>query len=107
MKGQNRKFTEKFQSWMGSSAEINSVIVTLALKVLFLHKFSGLSVDFKLVYVVELAGKTPLFSFLKVIAESLSVVSKCILTVTLVVLYPQWGLYIFSLAQVSLCSIFL
>lgn len=40
VKGKNRKFTEKFQSWMGSSAERNSVIVTLALKVLFLHKFS-------------------------------------------------------------------
>lgn len=53
-----------------------------------------------LLKVVNLA-KHSVFSFLKVIAESLSVVSKCVLTVVLVILYPQWGLHIFSLAQVS------
>ncbi|KAM4654605.1 LOW QUALITY PROTEIN: man(5)GlcNAc(2)-PP-dolichol translocation protein RFT1-like [Amazona ochrocephala] len=40
-----------------------------------------------------------------VIAESLSVVSKCILTVILVVLYPQWGLYVFCLAQLLYASV--
>ncbi|NWS63145.1 RFT1 protein, partial [Chunga burmeisteri] len=71
-------------------------------------------VAFGLSAIIELLGEpfwvlaqAHLFVRLKVIAESFSVVSKCILTVILVVLYPQWGLYIFSLAQVSfLCSLF-
>ncbi|NXQ83512.1 RFT1 protein, partial [Nyctibius grandis] len=63
-------------------------------------------VAFGLSAIIELLGEplwvlaqAHLFVRLKVIAESLSVVSKCVLTVILVVLYPQWGLYIFSLAQ--------
>ncbi|XP_042195503.1 protein RFT1 homolog isoform X3 [Callorhinchus milii] len=36
---------------------------------------------------------------LKVISESLSMVTKCVLTVVLVMVVPQWGLFIFSLAQ--------
>ncbi|KAL2299712.1 hypothetical protein Nmel_012557 [Mimus melanotis] len=63
-------------------------------------------VAFGLSAIIELLGEpfwvlaqAHLFVRLKVIAESLSVVSKCILTVTLVILYPHWGLYIFSLAQ--------
>ncbi|KAG8128255.1 hypothetical protein E2320_015119, partial [Naja naja] len=42
---------------------------------------------------------------LKVIAESLSILCKCVLTVLLVVLYPHWGLYIFSLAQLLYTTI--
>ncbi|KAK9406264.1 protein RFT1 like [Crotalus adamanteus] len=42
---------------------------------------------------------------LKVIAESLSILCKCFLTVLLVVLYPHWGLYIFSLAQLLYTTI--
>ncbi|KAJ6668366.1 hypothetical protein lerEdw1_015743 [Lerista edwardsae] len=63
-------------------------------------------IAFALSAVVELLGEpfwvlaqVHLFVRLKVIAESLSVISKCILTVFLVILYPHWGLYIFSLAQ--------
>ncbi|XP_053932952.1 protein RFT1 homolog isoform X1 [Cuculus canorus] len=63
-------------------------------------------VAFGLSAVVELLGEpfwvlaqAHLFVRLKVISESLAIVSKCILTVILVVLYPQWGLYVFSLAQ--------
>lgn len=69
-------------------------------------------VAFGLSAVVELLGEpcwvlaqAHLFVRLKVIAESLSIVSKCILTVVLVVLYPQWGLYIFSLAQLFYTSV--
>uniref|UniRef100_A0A8C6J7U2 Protein RFT1 homolog n=1 Tax=Melopsittacus undulatus TaxID=13146 RepID=A0A8C6J7U2_MELUD len=69
-------------------------------------------VAFGLSAIVELLGEpfwvlaqAHLFVRLKVIAESLSVVSKCILTVILVVLYPQWGLYIFSLAQLLYTSV--
>ncbi|XP_075015333.1 man(5)GlcNAc(2)-PP-dolichol translocation protein RFT1 isoform X2 [Calonectris borealis] len=69
-------------------------------------------VAFGLSAVIELLGEpfwvlaqAHLFVRLKVIAESLSVVSKCILTVILVVLYPQWGLYIFSLAQLLYVSV--
>ncbi|XP_032628795.1 man(5)GlcNAc(2)-PP-dolichol translocation protein RFT1 isoform X1 [Chelonoidis abingdonii] len=69
-------------------------------------------VAFGLSAVVELLGEpfwvlaqAHLFIRLKVIAESLSIISKCILTVILVVLYPQWGLYIFSLAQLLYTSI--
>uniref|UniRef100_A0A669QR74 Protein RFT1 homolog n=1 Tax=Phasianus colchicus TaxID=9054 RepID=A0A669QR74_PHACC len=65
-------------------------------------------VAFGLSAVVELLGEpfwvsaqAHFFVRLKVIAESLSVVSKCILTVILVILYLQWSLYIFSLAQLS------
>uniref|UniRef100_A0A8D0G7Q4 Protein RFT1 homolog n=1 Tax=Sphenodon punctatus TaxID=8508 RepID=A0A8D0G7Q4_SPHPU len=61
---------------------------------------------FGLSAVVELLGEpfwvlaqAHLFVRLKVIAESLSIISKCVLTVILVVLHPQWGLYIFSLSQ--------
>ncbi|XP_074406141.1 man(5)GlcNAc(2)-PP-dolichol translocation protein RFT1 isoform X2 [Zonotrichia albicollis] len=69
-------------------------------------------VAFGLSAIIELLGEplwvlaqAHLFVRLKVIAESLSVVSKCILTVTLVILYPQWGLYIFSLAQLLYVSV--
>ncbi|XP_010150265.1 PREDICTED: protein RFT1 homolog, partial [Eurypyga helias] len=69
-------------------------------------------VSFGLSAVIELLGEpfwvlaqAHLFVRLKVIAESLSIVSKCILTVTLVALYPQWGLYIFSLAQLLYTSV--
>ncbi|NXI68645.1 RFT1 protein, partial [Anseranas semipalmata] len=69
-------------------------------------------VAFGLSAVIELLGEpfwvlaqAHLFVRLKVIAESLSVVSKCILTVILVMLYPQWGLYIFSLAQLLYTSV--
>ncbi|NXP59473.1 RFT1 protein, partial [Chloropsis cyanopogon] len=69
-------------------------------------------VAFGLSAIVELLGEpfwvlaqAHLFVRLKVIAESLSVVSKCILTVTLVILYPHWGLYIFSLAQLLYASV--
>lgn len=36
---------------------------------------------------------------LKVIAESLAIIAKCLVTVLMVVSAPQWGLYIFSAAQ--------
>ncbi|XP_026863632.2 protein RFT1 homolog isoform X1 [Electrophorus electricus] len=36
---------------------------------------------------------------LKVVSESLAMIAKCLVTVTLVVSVPQWGLYIFSAAQ--------
>ncbi|KAB5584185.1 hypothetical protein PHYPO_G00104480 [Pangasianodon hypophthalmus] len=36
---------------------------------------------------------------LKVIAESLAIIAKCLVTVMMVVSAPQWGLYIFSAAQ--------
>ncbi|NXH19833.1 RFT1 protein, partial [Bucco capensis] len=69
-------------------------------------------VAFGLSAVIELLGEplwvlaqAHLFVRLKVIAEGLSVVSKCLLTVILVVLYPQWGLYIFSLAQLVYVSV--
>ncbi|XP_074861523.1 man(5)GlcNAc(2)-PP-dolichol translocation protein RFT1 isoform X3 [Carettochelys insculpta] len=69
-------------------------------------------VAFGLSSVVELLGEpfwvlaqAHLFIRLKVIAESLSVISKCILTVILVLLHPQWGLYIFSLAQLLYTSV--
>ncbi|KAL8212391.1 UNVERIFIED_CONTAM: Oligosaccharide translocation protein rft1, partial [Gekko kuhli] len=69
-------------------------------------------IAFGLSAVVELLGEpfwvlaqVHLFVKLKVIAESLSVICKCILTVILVVLYPRWGLYIFSLAQLVYTSI--
>uniref|UniRef100_A0A8D2QQ80 Protein RFT1 homolog n=1 Tax=Zosterops lateralis melanops TaxID=1220523 RepID=A0A8D2QQ80_ZOSLA len=69
-------------------------------------------VAFGLSAIIELLGEplwvlaqAHLFVRLKVIAESLSIVSKCILTVTLVILYPHWGLYIFSLAQLLYVSV--
>ncbi|KAL0978355.1 hypothetical protein UPYG_G00169430 [Umbra pygmaea] len=40
-----------------------------------------------------------MFVRLKVVAESLAMVAKCVLTVVLVVSAPHWGLYIFSAAQ--------
>ncbi|XP_053492670.1 protein RFT1 homolog [Ictalurus furcatus] len=36
---------------------------------------------------------------LKVIAESLAIIAKCLVTMMMVVSAPQWGLYIFSAAQ--------
>ncbi|XP_048347637.1 protein RFT1 homolog [Sphaerodactylus townsendi] len=69
-------------------------------------------IAFGLSAVVELLGEpfwvlaqVHLFVKLKVIAESLSIICKCIFTVILVVLYPHWGLYIFSLAQLLYTSI--
>uniref|UniRef100_A0A671N5C6 Protein RFT1 homolog n=1 Tax=Sinocyclocheilus anshuiensis TaxID=1608454 RepID=A0A671N5C6_9TELE len=40
-----------------------------------------------------------MFVRLKVIAESLAMTAKCLVTVVMVVSAPQWGLYIFSAAQ--------
>uniref|UniRef100_H3CC36 Protein RFT1 homolog n=1 Tax=Tetraodon nigroviridis TaxID=99883 RepID=H3CC36_TETNG len=40
-----------------------------------------------------------MFVRLKVVAESLAMVAKCSVTVVLVVLAPEWGLYIFSAAH--------
>uniref|UniRef100_A0A8D0PIJ5 Protein RFT1 homolog n=1 Tax=Sus scrofa TaxID=9823 RepID=A0A8D0PIJ5_PIG len=61
---------------------------------------------FGLSAVVELLGEplwvlaqAHMFVRLKVIAESLSVILKSILTALLVLWLPHWGLYIFSLAQ--------
>ncbi|XP_060621874.2 man(5)GlcNAc(2)-PP-dolichol translocation protein RFT1 isoform X1 [Anolis sagrei] len=69
-------------------------------------------VAFGLSAVIELLGEpfwvlahVHLFVKLKVIAESLSIICKCFFTVILVVLYPHWGLYIFSLAQLFYTSI--
>uniref|UniRef100_A0A8D1VIC5 Protein RFT1 homolog n=1 Tax=Sus scrofa TaxID=9823 RepID=A0A8D1VIC5_PIG len=63
---------------------------------------------FGLSAVVELLGEplwvlaqAHMFVRLKVIAESLSVILKSILTALLVLWLPHWGLYIFSLAQAS------
>ncbi|XP_023611448.1 protein RFT1 homolog isoform X3 [Myotis lucifugus] len=62
---------------------------------------------FGLSAVVELLGEpfwvlaqAHMFVKLKVIAESLSVILKSVLTAFLVLWVPHWGLYIFSLAQV-------
>ncbi|KAM9592801.1 man(5)GlcNAc(2)-PP-dolichol translocation protein RFT1 isoform 1-T1 [Trichechus inunguis] len=61
---------------------------------------------FGLAAVVELLGEpfwvlaqAHMFVKLKVIAESLSVILKSVLTACLVLCSPHWGLYIFSLAQ--------
>ncbi|XP_019402975.1 PREDICTED: protein RFT1 homolog isoform X1 [Crocodylus porosus] len=69
-------------------------------------------IAFGLSAVVELLGEpfwvlaqAHLFVRLKVIAESLSILSKCLLTVILVALLPHWGLYIFSLAQLLYTSV--
>nr|KAF6475940.1 RFT1-like protein [Rousettus aegyptiacus] len=63
-------------------------------------------VVFGLSAVVELLGEpfwvlaqAHMFVKLKVIAESLSVILKSVLTAFLVLWLPHWGLYIFSLAQ--------
>uniref|UniRef100_A0A8C9KS10 Protein RFT1 homolog n=1 Tax=Panthera tigris altaica TaxID=74533 RepID=A0A8C9KS10_PANTA len=69
------------------------------------HYGSGV-VLFGLSAVVELLGEpfwvlaqAQMFVKLKVIAESLSVIFKSVLTAFLVLWSPHWGLYIFSLAQ--------
>ncbi|XP_012316145.2 protein RFT1 homolog isoform X1 [Aotus nancymaae] len=69
------------------------------------HYAAGV-VLFGLSAVVELLGEplwflaqAHMFVKLKVIAESLSVILKSVLTVFLVLWLPHWGLYIFSLAQ--------
>lgn len=41
-----------------------------------------------------------MFVRLKVVAESLAMIAKCIITVVLVVFAREWGLYIFSAAHV-------
>ncbi|KAG8556725.1 hypothetical protein GDO81_018181 [Engystomops pustulosus] len=46
-----------------------------------------------------------LFVRLKVIAESLAIIARCSVTVLLVLIWPQWGLVIFSLAQVLYTSL--
>lgn len=48
-----------------------------------------------------------MFVRVKVIAESLAMITKCSITVVLVVFAREWGLYIFSVAQVRspLCII--
>ncbi|XP_073405721.1 man(5)GlcNAc(2)-PP-dolichol translocation protein RFT1-like [Dendrobates tinctorius] len=46
-----------------------------------------------------------LFVRLKVIAESLAIIVRCSVTVTLVLLWPQWRLLIFALAQVLYTSL--
>lgn len=67
---------------------------------------------FGLSAVVELLGEplwvlaqAHMFVRLKVIAESLSVILKSILTALLVLWLPHWGLYIFSLAQLFFTAV--
>lgn len=67
---------------------------------------------FGLSAVVELLGEpfwvlaqAHMFVKLKVIAESLSVILRSILTAFLVLWLPHWGLYIFSLAQLFYTSV--
>lgn len=48
-----------------------------------------------------LLAQAHMFVRLKVLAESLAMVAKCSVTVVVVVLAPEWGLYIFSGAHVS------
>ncbi|XP_045847694.1 protein RFT1 homolog isoform X2 [Meles meles] len=69
------------------------------------HYGTGVVV-FGLSAVVELLGEpfwvlaqAQMFVKLKVIAESLSIILKSVLTAFLVLWLPHWGLYIFSLAQ--------
>lgn len=47
-----------------------------------------------------LLAQAHMFVRLKVVAESLAMVAKCSVTVVVVVLAPEWGLYIFSAAHV-------
>ncbi|KAB1264539.1 Protein RFT1-like protein [Camelus dromedarius] len=75
------------------------------------HYGTGVLV-FGLSAVVELLGEpfwvlaqAHMFVKLKVIAESLSVILKSILTAFLVLWLPYWGLYIFSLAQLSYTTV--
>ncbi|XP_043833375.1 protein RFT1 homolog [Dromiciops gliroides] len=67
---------------------------------------------FGLSAMVELLGEpfwvlaqTHMLVRFKVIAESLSIILKCVLTAVLVVWLPHWGLYIFSLAQLLYTTI--
>ncbi|XP_045048130.2 man(5)GlcNAc(2)-PP-dolichol translocation protein RFT1 isoform X3 [Desmodus rotundus] len=67
---------------------------------------------FGLSAVVELLGEpfwvlaqAHMFVKLKVIAESLSVILRSVLTAFLVLWWPHWGLYIFSLAQLSYTAV--
>uniref|UniRef100_A0A8C5QX97 Protein RFT1 homolog n=1 Tax=Leptobrachium leishanense TaxID=445787 RepID=A0A8C5QX97_9ANUR len=46
-----------------------------------------------------------LFIRLKVVAESLAIILRCSITVILVLVCPQWGLIIFSLAQILYTSL--
>uniref|UniRef100_A0A8C3X368 Protein RFT1 homolog n=1 Tax=Catagonus wagneri TaxID=51154 RepID=A0A8C3X368_9CETA len=75
------------------------------------HYGTGVVV-FGLSAVVELLGEplwvlaqAHMFVRLKVIAESLSVILKSILTALLVLWLPHWGLYIFSLAQLFFTAV--
>uniref|UniRef100_A0A5F5PJS3 Protein RFT1 homolog n=1 Tax=Equus caballus TaxID=9796 RepID=A0A5F5PJS3_HORSE len=75
------------------------------------HYGTGVVV-FALSAVVELLGEpfwvlaqAHMFVKLKVIAESLSVILKSVLTALLVLWLPHWGLYIFSLAQLFYTTI--
>ncbi|XP_029455275.1 protein RFT1 homolog isoform X2 [Rhinatrema bivittatum] len=79
--------------------------------VLVPHYRSGVML-FGLSAVVELVAEpfwvlaqAHLFVRLKVLAESLSIICKCFLTVTLVVIYPHWGLLIFSVSQLLYTSL--
>ncbi|XP_049632184.1 protein RFT1 homolog [Suncus etruscus] len=75
------------------------------------HYGTGVVV-FGLSAVVELLGEpfwvlaqAHMFVKLKVIADSLSVILKSVLTALLVLWLPHWGLYIFSLAQLFYTSV--
>lgn len=46
-----------------------------------------------------------MFVHLKVVAESLAMIAKCTVTVVMVVLAREWGLYIFCAAHVSLSAL--
>nr|CAB3265543.1 protein RFT1 homolog [Phallusia mammillata] len=48
-----------------------------------------------------------LFIKLKVISEGLAILTKCIVTVVLVLLRPHWGLVSFSIAQVSFSIVYI
>ena len=49
-------------------------------------------------------GQAFLFVKLKVISEGAAILAKCLITVPLVIFFPQWGLLSFSITMVSSLS---
>ena len=57
------------------------------------------------VFLHSLCGIIAPFIRVQVLAESMSVILRSVLTALLVVWLPHWGLYIFSLAQVRIMAL--
>ncbi|CAH1782953.1 unnamed protein product [Owenia fusiformis] len=79
-----------------------SVVPNYSLGVIFFAVSAILELLSEPLWVIS---QTFLFVRLKVIVEGVAIATRCILTVVLLILFPQWGILIFSISQIAYTAV--